>query len=299
MGGELIDGKRIAGEILNEVGARVASETRRRRRPPSLSVVLVGDDPASAVYVRNKQAACERLGIVSSTIHMPAASTREEILACVERLNRDAGVDGILVQWPLPGGVDPFAVAAVVDPCKDVDGFHPVNLGRLLAGTGGGFVPCTPLGIKVLLGRSGVDVSGRHVAIVGRSNIVGKPLAALLMQKAGGANATVTVCHSMTRDLGRIVRAADVVVAAVGSPRFIGASMIREGAVVVDVGINRIRDASARGGTRLVGDVDFDAVRPIASRITPVPGGVGPMTIAMLMSNTADAYERRNGVGGA
>ena len=297
MAGELIDGRRVAGEILDEVGARVAEGTRRWGRPPGLSVVLVGDNPASAVYVRSKQKACERLGIASSTRRLPATSTQDEILRCVEGLNRDPAVDGILVQWPLPDGVDPFDVAAVVDPSKDVDGFHPTNLGRLLAGTGNGFVPCTPLGVKVLLERSGVDLGGRHVVVVGRSAIVGKPLAALLMQKERGANATVTVCHSRTRDLGGVVRMAEVVVAAIGSPRFIGADMVRPGAVVVDVGINRIRDVSAKGGTRLVGDVDFDAVRPIASRITPVPGGVGPMTIAMLMSNTAEACARRMGEG--
>jgi methylenetetrahydrofolate dehydrogenase (NADP+)/methenyltetrahydrofolate cyclohydrolase len=247
--------------------------------------VLVGEDPASQQYVRNKAKACEELGINSRTILLPADVPEERLLTTVDALNSDPTIHGFLVQLPLPKHIDENKVIMRIDPSKDADGFHPINVGRMLIGDPL-YLPATPHGIQEMLVRSGNDPDGKHVVIVGRSNIVGKPVAAILMQKKKGANATVTVCHSRTRDLASIVRTGDIVVAAIGSPRFITADMIKPGAVVIDVGTNRVDDPSAKRGYRWVGDVDFEAVAEKASAITPVPGGVGPMTIVMLMKNT-------------
>ena len=291
MAAEIIDGRAIA----EEVRERVRRETEALGGTgvvPGLATVLVGEHPASATYVRMKQRACEKAGIASRDIRLEVRTSEAELLSVVSELNADAAVDGILVQLPLPPHIDEQKVIQAISPDKDVDGFHPVNLGRLLAGQDA-FYPCTPYGIVVMLERSGIEVEGRHVVVVGRSNIVGKPLAALLMQKRAGANATVTVCHSRTADLASHTRRADILVAAAGRRGFITADMIAEGAVVIDVGINRVEDPSAKKGYRLVGDVDFDAASQRASRITPVPGGVGPMTIAMLLSNTLRSARSR------
>jgi methylenetetrahydrofolate dehydrogenase (NADP+)/methenyltetrahydrofolate cyclohydrolase len=291
MAAEIIDGKAIAAAIREEIRTEV-EELSRAGVVPGLATVLVGDNPASATYVRAKQRACEKAGIASRDIRLPESVSEAELLETVAGLNADEAVDGILVQLPLPRQIDDRRVIMSINPDKDVDGFHPVNLGRLLAGEDA-FFPCTPYGILVMLERSGIDVEGRHVVVVGRSNIVGKPLAALLMQKRGGANATVTVCHSRTADLAAHTRRADILVVAAGRRGMITADMVGEGAVVVDVGINRVDDPAAKRGYRLVGDVDFDAAAVHASRITPVPGGVGPMTIAMLLSNTVRAARER------
>ena len=289
VGARLMDGTATARAVRGRVAADVAALVARGVTP-GLSVVLVGEDPASAVYVRNKARACEEAGMRSETIRLPAETTQAELLAVVDRLNADARVHGILVQMPLPRQIDGEAVIRRIEPEKDVDGFHPVSVGELLIGTGAGFAPCTPAGVMELLRVYEVPTRGAEVVIVGRSNIVGKPMAALLMQP--GVDATVTVCHSRTRDLAAHTRRADILVAAIGRPRFVTADMVRPGAVVVDVGINRIDDPTARGGARLVGDVDFDAVRAVAALVTPVPGGVGPMTIAMLLANTVRAATR-------
>jgi methylenetetrahydrofolate dehydrogenase (NADP+)/methenyltetrahydrofolate cyclohydrolase len=257
---------------------------------PGLSVVLVGDDPASAVYVRNKNAACEEVGMKGETIRMRANTTQAELIEVVHTLNKRKDVHGILVQMPLPKQIDSDTVLRHIDPAKDVDGFHPVNVGGMLVGNPEAFVPCTPAGVMVLLREYGVKTAGAHVAVVGRSNIVGKPMMALLVQP--GTDATVTVCHSRTRDVAAHTRTADIVIAAAGKPRLITGDMLKPGAVVIDVGINRIDDPSHPKGSRLVGDVDFDSARPVASLITPVPGGVGPMTIAMLLENTLQAAKR-------
>jgi methylenetetrahydrofolate dehydrogenase (NADP+)/methenyltetrahydrofolate cyclohydrolase len=288
-GARLIDGAAVARTVRDRVAAEVA-ELTALGVIPGLSVVLVGDDPASAVYVRNKEKFAREAGMRGETIRLSAASTQDELLAVVDRLNADPAVHGILVQMPLPRQIDAEAVLRRIRPEKDVDGFHPVNVGELLIGTGQGFAPCTPAGVMELLRAYDVDVRGRDVVIIGRSNIVGKPMAALLVQP--GADATVTVCHSRTRDLAAHTRRADVVVAAIGRPRFVTADMLKPGAVVIDVGMNRIDDPTARTGTRLVGDVDFEGARQVASAITPVPGGVGPMTIAMLLANTVRAARR-------
>jgi len=290
MTARIISGKDIARTIRGEVAERAAVVTRKLGRPPGLTVVLVGDDPASAVYVGRKEKASAAVGIRSVTLRRPAATTQEEILAIVAQLNADPEVDGVLVQLPLPGHVDDQAVIDAIDPAKDVDGFHPVSAGRLMTGMAG-FRPCTPAGIVELLQRSDVPTTGAHAVIVGRSNIVGKPLAALMLLK--GTDATVTVCHSRTRDLSSQTRQADILIAAMGRPRAIGADMVKPDAAVIDVGIHRIDDPTAPRGTRLVGDVDFDPVAEVASAITPVPGGVGPMTVAMLMHNTVASAEAK------
>ncbi len=291
MPADLIDGVSIAREIRQEVAERAAYLIERGTRP-GLAVLLVGEDPASAVYVRSKGRACEEAGMHSVTIRLPATTTQEELLACVAALNIDPLIHGILVQMPLPAPLDADAVICSIDPRKDVDGFHPINVGKLLIGERDGFVPCTPAGVQQLLVRSKIETAGAECVIVGRSNIVGKPMAALLMQDAAGANGTVTVCHRHTRDLGLHTRRADVLVVAAGRVRLVTAEMIQPGAVVIDVGMNRIDDPTVPRGYRLVGDVDFETVSQVASKITPVPGGVGPMTIAMLMSNTVRAAER-------
>ncbi len=255
---------------------------------PGLAVIRVGDDPASAVYVRNKERACAEIGVATETFHLPATTSEADVIALIDRLNADDRFHGILVQLPLPRHIDPHRVAFQLALEKDVDGAHPASMGRLARGEPG-YVPVTPLGVKVLLQRSGIPVEGRHVVVCGRSTLVGRPAALLFMDKAAGANATVTVCHTGTRDLASITRQADILIAAMGRPSAITADMVRDGAVVVDVGINRVASPTTKSGFRLVGDVDFDAVRQKASAITPVPGGVGPMTVAMLLFQTVQA----------
>lgn len=288
----LLDGKALRDAILDDIAGELAGVPE----PPRLVVVQVGRDPASAVYVRNKIRACEKTGIRSEHRHLPADVDAAGLAAVLDDLSADPAVHGLLLQLPLPGHLDADAAMRHLDPDKDVDGFHPVNLGRLMAGLPGPR-PCTPAGILALLEQEGVAVRGREVVVVGRSLIVGKPLALLFLEKGGRGDATVTVCHSRTDDLAAHTRRADILVAAVGRPRAITADMVREGAVVVDVGINRVADPSRKRGHRLVGDVDFDAVAPRAAAITPVPGGVGPMTVAMLMRNTMDAWRRGRGGG--
>jgi len=288
---ELIDGVAIARRIRDEVACDV-QRLAQRGIVPGLTVVLVGDDPASAVYVRSKGKATQEAGMRSVTIRLPADTSQADLLAHVDALNADPLVHGILVQMPLPKQIDADAIVKRIRPDKDVDGFHPVNVGKNLIGERDGFVPCTPAGVQELLVRSGVETRGAECVVVGRSNIVGKPMMALMMQNAPGANATVTVCHSATRDLAAHTRRADILIVAAGRPWMVTGDMIRRGAVVIDVGINRVADASARSGYRLVGDVDFDSAREVASLITPVPGGVGPMTIALLLRNTVRAAER-------
>ena len=291
MPAELLDGRAIAQRVRERV-ATETSELLARGVRPGLAVVLVGNDPASEVYVRSKGRASEEAGMHSVTITLPADTSQEELLAHVARLNADPAIHGILVQMPLPPQIDSEAVIHALAPEKDVDGFHPVNVGKLLAGDQSGFVPCTPAGVQVMLEEGRVETVGAECVIVGRSNIVGKPMAALMMQPRKGGNATVTVCHSRTRDLPFHTRRADILIAATGKANLITGDMVKPGAVVVDVGINRIRDASTKAGWRLVGDVDFQAAREVASLITPVPGGVGPMTIAMLLDNTVRAARR-------
>jgi methylenetetrahydrofolate dehydrogenase (NADP+)/methenyltetrahydrofolate cyclohydrolase len=285
---KILDGKALAEEIRGEVATGVAEMQQKHGVTPGLAAVLVGDDPASAIYVRNKRRACDEVGMVSDTFLMPADSTNEQVLARVQALNGDPRFHGILVQLPMPPQIDERLIIESLDPTKDVDGLHPFNVGKLVQGRAD-FVPGTPAGIQQILLRNGHDPGGANVVVCGRSNIVGKPMALLLMQRADGANATVTVCHTRTKNLAEITRQADILVAAIGRPSAITADMIKEGAVVIDVGINRVDDASQKRGYRLEGDVDFDAVSEKASAITPVPGGVGPMTIAMLLVNTLTA----------
>jgi methylenetetrahydrofolate dehydrogenase (NADP+)/methenyltetrahydrofolate cyclohydrolase len=291
-GARLIDGSAVARKVRDQVAVDVAA-LRANGIIPGLTVVLVGDDPASAVYVGGKEKASREAGMVGETIRLPSTTTQGELLALVEQLNHDESVHGILVQMPLPKQIDPDAVINRIRPEKDVDGFHPVNVGKLLIGDTDGFVPCTPAGVQHLLGAYGVRTTGAHCVIVGRSTIVGKPMAALMMQSGPLADATVTVCHSRTRDLSEHTRQADILIVAAGRARLVTADMVKPGAVVIDVGMNRIADPTAKNGTRLVGDVDFEEVRRVASLITPVPRGVGPMTIAMLLRNTVTAAQRR------
>tara|TARA_B100000446_G_C10525674_1_gene331923 strand:- start:49 stop:945 length:897 start_codon:yes stop_codon:yes gene_type:complete len=284
----ILDGKALAEEIRREVAMGVAEMQQKHGLTPGLAAVLVGDDPASAIYVRNKRRACDEVGMVSNTILLPADSTNEQVLAQVQALNNDPRFHGILVQLPLPVQVDERLIMESLDPSKDVDGLHPFNVGKLVQGRAD-FVPGTPAGIQQILLRSGHDPAGANVVVCGRSDIVGKPMAILLMQRADGANATVTICHTRTKNMADITRQADILVSAIGSPNVITADMVKEGAVVIDVGINRVDDDSRKSGYRLVGDVNFEAVSEKASAITPVPGGVGPMTIAMLLVNTLTA----------
>ena len=288
MTANILDGKALAEEIRGEVATGVAEMQQKHGVTPGLAAVLVGDDPASVIYVRNKRRACDEVGMVSDTFLMPADSTNEQVLARVQALNDDPRFHGILVQLPMPLQIDERLIIESLDPTKDVDGLHPFNVGKLVQGRAD-FVPGTPAGIQQILLRNGHDPAGANVVVCGRSNIVGKPMALLLMQRADGANATVTVCHTRTKNLAEITRQADILVAAIGRPSAITADMVKEGAVVIDVGINRVDDASQKRGYRLEGDVDFDAVSEKASAITPVPGGVGPMTIAMLLVNTLTA----------
>ncbi|MDA0735089.1 MAG: bifunctional methylenetetrahydrofolate dehydrogenase/methenyltetrahydrofolate cyclohydrolase FolD [Chloroflexi bacterium] len=285
---KILDGAALAKDVRAEVAAGVLEMRQKHQVTPGLAAVLVGDDPASAVYVRNKGRACDEVGMFSETFRMPATTTQSEILDLIERLNHDQRFHGILVQLPLPEQINEEAAINAVSPAKDVDGIHPYNLGKLVQGSPV-FIPGTPAGVQQILLRSGYDPSGKHVVICGRSNIVGKPLATLLMQRREGSNATVTVCHTRTKNLAEITRQGDILVAAIGQPRAITADMVREGAVVIDVGINRVDDATRKQGYRLVGDVDFEPVAAKAEAITPVPGGVGPMTIAMLLVNTLAA----------
>jgi methylenetetrahydrofolate dehydrogenase (NADP+)/methenyltetrahydrofolate cyclohydrolase len=287
---ELIDGRAIAKKVRADVAER-ARELAARGVTPGLAVVLVGDDPASAVYVSAKGKATEEAGMYSLTVRLDADTSQEELLARVEALNADPRIHGILVQMPLPKQIDPDAIIRAIDPAKDVDGFHPVNVGKMLVGELDGFIPCTPAGIQVLLKESGVKTPGKNCVVIGRSNIVGKPMAALMMQDRENANCTVTVCHRHTTDLKAHTLEADILIVAAGRPRIVTADMVKRGAVVIDVGTNRVADPKAKGGTKLQGDVDFESVREVASKITPVPGGVGPMTIAMLMANTVRAAE--------
>ncbi len=287
MTAKIIDGKAIAAQVKNEVKAGV-DELKAKGVTPCLAAVLVGDVPASQVYVRMKRKACEHVG-VSSVLHTPAGDIPQvQLVALIDQLNRDPAVHGILVQLPLPEHIDEAKVIECISRSKDVDGFHPHNVGKLVIGMDT-FKPCTPAGVQELLVRSGIEIGGKHAVVIGRSNIVGKPMANLLVQKHKDANATVTVCHSRTHDLPALTRQADILIAALGSPHIVKADMVKEGAVVIDVGINRVEDASAKKGYRIVGDVDFDGVSRVASAITPVPGGVGPMTVAMLMANTLKA----------
>ncbi len=286
----LIDGRTIAAQLLAELGGRIAA-LKARGVQPGLAFVRVGEDPASKVYVGRKEKACADLGIFSETHVLAEAISEAELLALLERLNADSRLHGVLVQAPLPKHIRQEVVYATVRPNKDVDGFHPVNVGKLMLGDESGFQPCTPAGIRELLRRSSVNTQGAEVVVLGRGNIVGKPMAAMLCQKSAHANATVTICHSGTRDIAAHCRRADILIAAMGVPEFVKADMVKPGAVVIDVGVNRVSDATAKTGTRLVGDVAFAAVQPVAGRITPNPGGVGPMTIAMLMQNTVRAAE--------
>ena len=291
MPAELIDGNALAKSIREEVTKEVAKLVARGIKP-GLAVVLVGEDPASEVYVRNKGRASDEVGMHSITIKKPATISQDELIAVVKSLNDDRAIHGILVQMPLPKHLDPDIVIRTILPEKDVDGFHPVNVGKSLIGDRDGFVPCTPAGVQEMLARSGTVTKGKECVIVGRSNIVGKPMMALMVQNGPNANATVTVCHSATRDLKEHTLAADILIVAAGKAKMVTGDMVKEGAVVIDVGINRIEDASTKTGYRLVGDVDFASARERASKITPVPGGVGPMTIAMLLKNTVRAAEQ-------
>ncbi|HML76630.1 MAG TPA: bifunctional methylenetetrahydrofolate dehydrogenase/methenyltetrahydrofolate cyclohydrolase FolD [Anaerohalosphaeraceae bacterium] len=290
MAAQIIDGKQIAAQMREELKQKVAA-LKAKGVTPGLAVVLVGDDPASKSYVTAKEKACEEIGIYSSDNRIPATTTQNELLAIIDTFNKDPKIHGILVQLPLPKHINEDAVLLAIDPKKDVDGFHPVNVGRMVVGQEA-YLPCTPHGVIQLLMRSGVKLDGAEVVVVGRSNIVGKPVANMLIQKAPTGNATVTICHTRTKNLAEHVRRADIVIAAAGRPNTITAEMVKPGAVVIDVGVNRIDDASKKSGFRLVGDVDFEGVKEKASQITPVPGGVGPMTITMLLFNTVQSAEK-------
>ena len=292
----LIDGRAIAKEVHAETEVRVAA-LKADGVEPCLVFIRVGEDPASRVYVGMKERTAAKLGIRSETIVLPENTPEAELLELLEKLNADDSVHGVLVQAPLPGHIDETRIFSTVSPSKDIDGFHPVNVGKLMLGEGGGFVPCTPGGVHELLIRSGVPVEGAEVVVLGRGNIVGKPMTAILCQKDKHANATVTLCHSRSRDVAEHCRRADIIVAAMGVAEFVKADMVKPGATVIDVGVNRVDDPAAEKGYRLVGDVDFPAVQPVAGKITPNPGGVGPMTIAMLMRNTVRAAEQQTGKG--
>jgi methylenetetrahydrofolate dehydrogenase (NADP+) / methenyltetrahydrofolate cyclohydrolase len=294
MSAQIIDGKKIAAEVNEENRKEISILARDCNLQPGLAVVLVGEDPASQVYVNMKDRKCQELGIYSVKHVLDKNASMQEVLDLIDRLNKDPKINGILVQSPPPPQIDEEKVIAAIDPAKDVDCFHEQNVGKMLIGKQDGFFPCTPYGVMVLLERSGIDPCGKHAVIVGRSNIVGKPMISLLVQKADGANATVTCVHSRTKNLPELTRQADILIAAIGKPEFITADMVKEGVAVVDVGINRVEDANAKRGYRLVGDVKFDEVAEKASFITPVPGGVGPMTIAMLMQNTIKACKMQN-----
>ena len=289
MSAKIIDGKAIAAQVNAETAAEVAALIAKRNIQPGLAVVLIGENPASQVYVGMKVKKCAELGIYSEKIVLPKDAGMEEVLTLIERLNHDPKIHGILVQSPPPPQINEEKIIEAIDPAKDVDCFHAVNVGKMLAGRRDGFFPCTPYGVMALLERSGVDPAGKHAVILGRSNIVGKPMMALLAQKGRGADATVTVVHSRTKNIAEYTRQADILIAAIGKPEFVTADMVKPGVVVIDVGINRVEDPSSAKGYKLVGDVKYDEVAEKAALITPVPGGVGPMTIAMLMQNTVKA----------
>ncbi len=294
MAAKILDGKAIAQDIRAELKARV-TELKKQGVVPGLGVLLVGDDPASRSYVTAKEKACEETGLYSREIKLPATASYKEILDVVKAFNADNQIDGILVQLPLPDSSMEQSVIEAINPDKDVDGFHPVNVGRMMLGLPA-FLPCTPHGVLQILKRSGIKTDGAHVVVIGRSNIVGRPLVNLLSQKSDPGNATVTMCHTRTKNMAELTRQADIIVAAVGRPNTVTADMVKPGAVVIDVGVNRVTDATAKAGFRLKGDVDFEAVAQKASAITPVPGGVGPMTITMLLANTVESAVRRHGV---
>ena len=298
MSAQIISGKEISDSIRSETAQRVASLKEKHGLTPGLATVLVGEDPASQSYVGMKNKAAHEMGIHSRQITLDAGIAEAELLGIVEGLNADPEIHGILVQLPLPKHIQESKILLAIDPAKDVDGFHPINVGRLSTGEMDVLAPCTPAGVVQMLMRSGNDPAGKHVVVVGRSNIVGRPMASLLLRKAKGGNATITVAHSRTPDLGAVTRTADILIVAIGWAELIKADMVRPGAVVIDVGVNRVDDPSRERGYRLVGDVAFDEVKEVAGAITPVPGGVGPMTITMLMSNTVDAAVRLAGIQG-
>ncbi|MAW40746.1 MAG: bifunctional methylenetetrahydrofolate dehydrogenase/methenyltetrahydrofolate cyclohydrolase FolD [Kiritimatiellaceae bacterium] len=289
MAAKIIDGKAIAEAVRSELKERVAALSAKGTTP-GLGVILVGDNPASRSYVTAKERACESIGIYSDDNRLPADTSETDLLNKINQMNQDSRIHGILVQLPLPKHIDESTVLLAIDPAKDVDGFHPMNVGKMMIGEET-FFPCTPHGVVQMLMRSGIETAGKHVVVVGRSNIVGKPVANMLLQKKEGANATVTLCHTGTTDLGSFSRQADILIAASGWPNTVTTDMVKPGAVVIDVGVNRVEDASKKNGYRLVGDVDFDGVSTVASHITPVPGGVGPMTITMLLYNTVLSAE--------
>ena len=291
----ILSGKETAQAMRDEMKAEIEKLKAAHDLVPGLAVVLIGDDPASMSYVKGKRKACDNVGIYSREYKFPAEYQEEDLLKLIDELNNDPQIHGILVQLPLPKHIDEKKVLNAIDPSKDVDGFHPVNVGKLMIGEGI-FLPCTPHGIQQLLLRNGIEIGGKHVVIVGRSNIVGKPVAMILLQKKEGANATITVCHTGTKDIGHFTRQADIVIAAAGRPNTVTADMVSEGVVVVDVGVNRIEDATKKSGFRLVGDVDFEGVSKKASAISPVPGGVGPMTITMLLHNTIKSAKMMHGI---
>jgi methylenetetrahydrofolate dehydrogenase (NADP+)/methenyltetrahydrofolate cyclohydrolase len=290
---KIIDGNKIADEIRGEIKKEVESLKSQNNITPGLAAVLVGDNPASQVYVRMKRKACKEMGIFSEEYNLPANTKEEELLELINKLNKSTQINGILVQLPLPEQINEVKILNSVLPEKDVDGFHPINVGKILLGDPL-FLPCTPFGVQQMLLRSGYDPKGKHVVIVGRSNIVGKPLAAILMQKKEGADATVTICHSRTKDISKHTREAEILIAAIGRAKAITADMVSKGVVVIDVGVNRVDDPTSEKGYRLVGDVDFDEVSKVAEAISPVPGGVGPMTITMLLNNTVKAAKIQN-----
>lgn len=288
---ELIDGKEISNQIKEEIKKEVADMIDSGKDAPHLAAVLVGDDPASQTYVKNKEKACKRVGMLSSVYEMPADTTQKELLETVDFLNNDPDIDGFIVQLPLPDHIDEDAVIQAIKPEKDVDGFHPVNLGKMMLGQPA-FLSATPNGILEMLERSNIDTEGKHCVVLGRSNIVGRPISVLMSQKAKPGNATVTVCHSRTENLEKYIKEADILIAAMGKQEFVKGDMVKDNAVVIDVGIHRVADDTKKKGYRLVGDVDFEEVKKKASAITPVPGGVGPMTIASLLKNTLKAAKK-------
>jgi len=295
MTAQIIDGKQVAADMRAEIKDEVA-KLKEQGVVPGLGVILVGEDPASQSYVKAKERACEEAGIYSDDNRLPAETSQEDLIALVRKMNKDPKINGILVQLPLPKGLNEAEVLLTIDPDKDVDGFHPMNVGKMMVGEKA-FLPCTPHGVIQLLLRSDVKIEGANAVIVGRSNIVGKPLANMLIQKNAKGNATVTVCHTRTKDLPHHTKQADIVIAAAGRPNTITADMVKEGVVVIDVGVNRVEDATKKRGYRLVGDVDFEGLKEKASLITPVPGGVGPMTITMLLYNTVESAKRAAGIG--
>lgn len=290
----LIDGKAIAAEIQKEIKLFLENH---QGTTPCLAVIIVGNHPASQIYVARKTQACAEVGIESIRIALSSEITEEQLIAEVDKLNENPKVNGILIQLPLPKQINPLKVLKHLSPAKDVDGLHPINVGKMLIGESDAFFPCTPHGIKLLLERTQIDVAGKHVVVLGRSNLVGKPIAAILMQNAEGANATVTVAHSRSQDLKKLCLSADVIIAAIGQPKFVTPDMVKPGVVIIDVGINKIEDTSQKSGYKIVGDVDFENVKDKCSYITPVPGGVGPMTIAMLLWNTIKSFKKTHGLG--